>query len=739
MGFIHAVLALFLSAQTGLAQAGRPSPIDYDTIHLSRVITALRITEKITLDGRLEEPVWSQAEVATDFIQRTPRTGEPSRERTEARFLYDDENFYAGISCYDSDAAHMVINELKEDFTFNDTDGVTLVIDSLNDRLSGFNFVTNPAGARRDVQVSNDTQSNQDWDGVWDVKVTRNNEGYFIEYMIPFKTLRFSNEETQEWGINVSRRILRLNEESHWSPLPFRFAVKMSMIGHLRGLEGIRQGRNLKVKPYVTAGVTQVRGADGVLRTTQGLGTLKRSNGGGYDGGVDLKYSITPSLTLDATYRTDFAQVEADTQQVNLTRFNLFFPEKRDFFLENAGIFSFGGAGTSGNLLPFFSRRIGLSTAGNPIPILGGSRVSGKVGQYDVGFLAMKTERQGTTPSNNFLVGRIKRNLLRNSWVGTLVTQRDSTISGDYNRVYGSDAHFQFWNKLEFDSYILWSDTPGRSGENNQARRLQSAWKDDELTVSAEYNEVNPDFNPEVGFIRRRDMQQYKGEFVWKPLLRESDLVRNLNFGTSLDYYAGSGTGKIETRISEATAGILFENNASINFVATETFDRLPNVLRIPSGNPRVALTAGDYNYLAYELNFSTNQRKKIAGSGTYNWGDFYDGRAKTYTGALNLKPNYHLVSSLTYTRNNVTLPGGSFTTDLVGARFLYAFTPRAFFNAFIQYNANTHQVSSNLRFNWTHHPLSDIFFVYSDTRDTLTNQLRDRAFIVKFTNLFNF
>jgi hypothetical protein len=319
------------------------------------------------------------------------------------------------------------------------------------------------------------------------------------------------------------------------------------------------------------------------------------------------------------------------------------------------------------------------------------------------------------------------------------VTQRDSTISGDFNRVYGSDAHFQFWNKLEFDSYILWSDTPGRSGESNQARRLQSAWKDDELTISAEYNEVNPDFIPEVGFIRRRDMQQYKGEFVWKPLLRESDLVRNLNFGTSLDYYAGSGSGKIETRISEATAGILFENNASINFVATETFDRLPNVLRIPSGNPRVALTAGDYSYLAYELNFSTNQRKKIAGSGTYNWGDFYDGRGKTYTGALNLKPNYHLVSSLTYTRNDVTLPGGSFATDLVGARFLYAFTPRAFFNAFIQYNTNTHQVSSNLRFNWTHHPLSDIYFVYSDTRDTLTNQLRDRAFIVKFTNLFNF
>ncbi len=736
-----AILAICVAAPAAFSQGARPPAIDYDTAHLSHVITALRVTEKITLDGKLEEPAWSQAVPASNFIQRTPRTGEPSRERTEARFLYDGENFYAGITCYDSDAGHMVINELKEDFAFNDTDGVTLVIDSLNDRLSGFNFVTNPAGAKRDVQVSNDTQSNPDWDGVWDVKVTRNNEGYVIEYMIPFKTLRFSKSETQEWGINVSRRILRLNEESHWSPLPLRFAVKMSMIGHLKGLEGIRQGRNLKVKPFLTAGVTQVRGADGVLRTIQGLGTLKRSDGGGYDGGVDLKYSITPSLTLDATYRTDFAQVEADQQQINLTRFNLFFPEKRDFFLENAGIFAFGGAGTSGNLLPFFSRRIGLSAAGTPITILGGSRVSGKAGQYDVGLLAMKTERQGTTASNNFLVGRVKRNLLRNSWVGTLVTDRESAVSGDYNRVYGSDAHFQFYNKLEFDSYILWSDTPGRSNANgmNQARRFQSAWKDDELTIGGEYNEVRPNFNPEVGFIRRRDMEQYKGEFSYKPLLRKSDLIRSLNFGTTLDYYAGSGSGKIETRVSDTNLGILFENNGSINLGLTQTFDRLPAALRIPAGSPRVTIAAGDYQYLIYELNFSTNQRRKIAGSGTFNWGDFYNGQGKAYIGALNIKPNYHLTSSLTYTRNDVTLPNGSFTTDLVAARVLYAFTPRAFFNAFIQYNANTHQVSSNIRFNWTHHPLSDIYFVYSDTRDTLANQLRDRAFIVKLTNLFNF
>jgi hypothetical protein len=720
----------------GVARPNVPA-IDFETARLSRVVAAVRITEKITLDGKLDEPAWRLAPAAKDFIQLRPNNGAPAREQTEVRVLYDDDNLYVGVIAFDSDPAHVTLKSLQRDFPFFESDAVTVVFDSLHDRRSGFSFSANSAGARRDQQLSNDGSSNVDWDGVWDVKTSRRPDGWIAEYLIPFKTLRFSDSPSQEWGLNIARRVLRLNEWSLWAPTPNRYTeFRVSLAGTLTGLENIHQGRNLKVKPFVSMGATEARGADGRLQALPG------KNLANVDGGLDVKYGLTPSLTLDATYRTDFAQVEVDQQQVNLTRFNLFFPEKRDFFLENAGIFSFGPSGNFGqgssNLVPFFSRRIGLSAAGTPIPIVGGTRVSGKIDRYDVGVLAMKTERLGTTPSNNFAVGRVKRNFLTNSWVGALVTSRDSTIAGDYNRVYGPDAHFQFFNKLEFDSYLLQSDTPGRSGRN-QAKRLQGGWKDDELNISAEYNSVQPNFNPEVGFVRRKDMEQYAGDFSWNPLLDKSDLIRNLKFGTTYDYFAGSGSGKVETRTSETTLGIQFENNGSTNFIINETFDRLPSVLRIPAGNPHVGIPIGDYKFLSYTGNFTTNQRRMFSGNGAYNWGDFYNGELKRFVGGLNVKPNFHLTVNFTYDRNQVTLPDGSFTTDLIGTKWIYGFTPRAFFNAYIQYNTDTHQVSSNLRFNWTHHPLSDLYLVYNDTRDTLRGQVRERAFIVKLTNLFNF
>ena len=457
--------------------------IDYEAIRLGKIVTAVRISERISLDGRLDEPAWELASPATDFIQWGPRPGEPATEQTDVRFLYDDDNLYVGFISFDSDPASLVVSELQEDFNFSQSDNVALVLDSLHDRRSAFQFGVSPAGAKRDSQLSNNSQFNNDWDGVWDAKTSTNDEGWIAEFVIPFTTLRFSQSPLQEWGVNMSRFVVRKSEESEWSPIPIRYRIsRISQAGTLIGLEGIRQSRNLKVKPFVTAGVTQIRGADGQMQTLRSLKSVKD-----YDGGVDVKYSLTPSLTLDTTYRTDFAQVEVDQQQVNLTRFNLFFPEKREFFIENAGTFAFGTS-RGANLVPFFSRSIGLN-GGTPIPIVGGARVSGKAGRYDVGFLTMKTEsftdRQRSIPSNNYLVGRIKRNFATSSWIGALVTNRDSTVAGDYNRVYGADAHFQFYDRLEFDSYLLQSETPGKSGKD-QARKFATAWRDDELVIGAE-------------------------------------------------------------------------------------------------------------------------------------------------------------------------------------------------------------------------------------------------------------
>ena len=732
-----ALRALVVCVVLAAPAFGQSTPIDHEAIRAARVITAVNITEPITLDGRLDEAIWTQAPVAGDFFQKLPNNGAPSRERTEVRFAYDDNHLYVGVTCYDSQPDKLLIKDLREDFDFGTTDLVQLFIDSIHDRRTGFTFVVNPAGARRDSQVSTSGGANQDWDGVWDAKVQMGDGAWTIEFAIPFKTLRFSSAATQEWGVNVSRRVMHLNEESNWAPVPIRFSGNQpDMAGTLRGLENIRQGRNLTIKPYVIGGGTEARvGSASPL-------TWKRDG----DLGFDLKYSLTPSMTLDGTYRTDFAQVEVDTQQVNLTRFNLFFPEKRDFFLENSGTFAFGAGnrnfnGTSSNLVPFFSRRIGLSPTGTQIPIVGGARVSGQMAGNDLGVLVMKTEElEGTTaattaPSNTYLVGRYKRNLLRTSWVGAIVTDRESSVAHDYNRVYGPDVHFQFFQRFEIDSYVLRSDTPGRSGDN-MARNVLAAWRDNDFTISAEHNKVEPNFNPEVGFVRRSNVTQYSADAAWRPQLRRSSTIRNLIASTSMDYFEGGSSGAIETRTQEGTLGIQFENGGSVNVNTNQTFDRLVRPFAIRSN---LAIPAGDYEYTRYTASINSGSNRKIGITGNTNWGEFWSGHNTGVTAALDIRPNYHINLDLNYSRNHVTLPNGTFTTGLIGARLLYGFSPRAFFNAFLQYNADTHQVSSNLRFNFTHHPLSDLYLVYNDRRDTRTGDVVDRAVIIKLTNLFSF
>ena len=447
---------------------------------------------------------------------------------------------------------------------------------------------------------------------------------------------------------------------------------------------------------------------------------------------MDLKYSLTPSLTLDATYRTDFAQVEVDQQQVNLTRFNLFFPEKRDFFLENSGTFNFGAGN---NLVPFFSRRIGLGREGTPIPIVGGARVTGQAGPYDIGFLVMKTESQDQTPSTEYVVGRLKRRFLTNSWVGGLVTDRESSLDGDYSRVYGIDTHLQFFERLELDSFLLRSDTPGLD-EGNQARQFEARWRDDELILAAGYNEIQTNFNPEVGFVRRGDNTHFNGEVSWNPLFENSPVFRNLVIGTAFDYYEDGESEQIETREERVDLGLRFENNGSVDFSILQTFDRLRDVFPIHSS---VSIPEGDYRYLGYSARASSNPSGKISGNGAVEWGEFWSGRRRSFTGGVSWKPNIHFRLDVDYTRNQVNLAEGRFSSDLVGARFLYAFNPRAFFNAFIQYNADTNQVSSNIRFNLIHHPLSDLFLVYNELRDTSNGQLLGRGMVFKLTNLFNF
>ena len=714
----------FLASIIAYSQTRQTAPtIDYEAVRLTKVVKAVRTSEHIVIDGLPNEAAWQTANVATDFLQWEPKPGAPARDRTEVRFLYDDENLYVVATCFDSDPGHLVVNELKEDFAGTESDGFTISIDALHDRRSGFIFGTNPAGARRDMQVSNDgAQSNQDWDGVWSVKTSVNAEGWIAEYAIPFKTLRFRELEQQEWGVNMLRRVRRTNEDSFWSPVPRRYrGTRMSVQGLLTGIEGIHQGRNLKVKPFVSSEFTDTASASGNVQKNK------------FGGGVDLKYGLTPSLTMDMTYRTDFSQVEVDQQQVNLTRFNLFFPEKREFFLENAATFGLNG-GPADNVIPFFSRSIGLSSSGTPIPIIGGTRVSGRVNRYDMGFIAMKTERHGATPSNNFVVGRVKRNLLKNSWIGATVTNRDSTVRRDFNRVYGADARFQFFDKLELEGYVIRSSTPGKSGKD-QARKFEVGWTDDDLVLGAGYEIVEANFNPEVGFVRRKDNTKYSANVLKRIRPKGSRHFRSFNFSSRFDYFE-SGLGKVETRVHSLQFDMQFQDNSTFLVNTIDTFDRLVKPFDIRTS---LAIARGDYGYRAQTVNYSSDKSKTIAGNGSLIFGEFWNGHRLTTTGGLSLKPSYKLNADLSYTRNRVTLPNGTFTTNLFAPRVLYAFSSRTFLNAFIQYNSDTHQVSSNVRFNITYRPLSDVYLVWNDRRDVQTGKRLERAFIVKVTKLLNF
>jgi hypothetical protein len=716
------VLALCLVAvRPGFGQ--NAPEIDYEAAHLNKVVTAVRTTEPIVIDGRLDEAAWELAPPAKDFIQKVPLTNRPESERTEVRFLYDDDNLYMGVFCFDSQPSTIAVNDIEKDFNFRGSDNIQIAIDSLYDRRSAFSFRTNPAGARADMQAI-DNVINHDWDAVWDVRTSINEQGWVAEFVVPFKTLRFSNASKQVWGLNMTRKIIRTNEDTFWSPVPVRYGItRTSLYGTIVGLENLSPGRNLKVTPFVTAGSTQARPGGSLARPF--------STDNDFDGGVDLKYSVTPSLTLDATYRTDFAQVEVDQQQVNLTRFSLFFPEKRDFFLENAGIFAFGAGN---NFVPFFSRRIGLSGAGTPVPILGGGRFTGRAGSYEVGMLTMRTQSEGATPANTYAVGRVKRSLWANSWIGAIGTNRDSTIGGDFNRVFGADTHLEFNERLLVDANLLRSSTPGVSGQDYQ-RQLEVAWRDDEVTLETAYNELEANFNPEVGFIRRGNIRRYDGGASWNPIIDSSDVIRTLTFGTNVDYYENSGTGQLETRTTGLNLGMNFENNAAIDYNATQYFDRLLEPFAI---RPGIEIATGDYAYFDHSLQASTNPGRRLSGSGTVEWGNFWDGDRTSVRGTVDAKPNYRLSLSFNYQRDQVDLSRGSFTANLLGARVRYGFNPRAFLAGFFQYNSTTKQVSSNIRFNLMHRPLSDLFIVYNDLRDAGGRTLQ-RALILKLTNLVDF
>ena len=689
-----------------------------------KVITTSRIENSIVVDGILDEPEWNLAQPVMDFIQRDPRTGEPATERTEVRLLYDDQNLYLGVYCFDSAGSKgIVVNDIRRDFDPRDSDGFVIILDTFDDDRNGFMFNFNALGAKFDMQAGdNGRKRNSDWDGIWYVKTQITESGWQAEVAIPFKTLRFSNQDQQIWGVNFQRRIRRTNESAQWSLVPRPYAPdRVSRAGRLEGLSGLRPGRNLYVKPYLTAPLIRRQGDDVDFVP---------------DAGFDLKYGLGSQLTLDLTVNTEFSQVEADQQQINLTRFSLFFPEKREFFLENATIFEFGPGSRAGtltnfrDLIPFFSRKIGLSGNGL-VPILGGGRLSGRAGKYTLGLLSLQVDEFEDIPATNFSMVRVSRDIFGSSVLGGIFINKQLTHQ-DFNRTYGADANFTFFDFLNLSSFLLKTETPKIPGQD-AAGRFGINWTDPLLSLEASYLSIQKNFNPEVGFVPRTEIRKAAGSFAVRP--RPGDRIPSIReFEPSLNVeYITDQKNILTTRTVEGRFLVQFQKGAAIWFERKSNFERLTEPFQIRKDQ---VIPVGDYSFNRYTLSMSTDRSRTFGGSLKTAAGSFFDGDKNSYslTGRFQ-RPQY--LAEVSWSRDHLNLPSGNFDTDLVATRLNYSFNPRVFLNALIQYNSDLQEINTNIRFNFIYKPLSDVFWVYNERRAS-TGEVKERALILKVTYVFD-
>jgi len=710
----------------------------------------------IRIDGLLDDPVWQQAEPATDFVQSEPLTGQPATEDTEVWIAFDKDNLYIAAVLYDSEASALVVNDIRKDFREDDQDDFEVLFDTFGDRRNGYVFSTNVEGARHDRQVALEGREvNQSWDAVWEVRTRRHDDGWTAELRIPFRALRFDRDGVTMWGVNFSRRIRRKNEVTFWSPVPRAFNMnRVSLAGNLAGLQTGSAGRDLRIKPYVAG--TSVRDLGTTARPTP---TFRSSA----NIGVDVKAALTPGLTLDVTVNPDFGQAEADEQQVNLTQFSQFFPEKRDFFLENSGVFYVGDAARNNRVNPtptpdednllFFSRRIGLSASGLQIPIDGGIRVTGKLTESSrLGLLSIQERGDGATPRAHSSVFRFRQNLGNvGNDIGVFAMQRLNLSGPDTgsrklrdgyaNRVYGIDGNVRLFGNLDWNSYAVRSETPGIAA-GDYAWRSTLNWEGNFFHGKGGLMQLGPGFNNDLGFYRRLDMRKYlldTGIRPRSPWMRAHG-IREFHPHVTWDYQEDLRGQMVYKRMH--TAWSAFLNNGTVFEVSyNPTANRLDAPFR-PNRKMAQPIAAGLYTWNESMVYLVSDQSRVFSANVRYTVGGFYTGSQRTFNGSVTVRPNYRFRASLGMQRTAARLdaPAIDFVNNLLTARVNYSFTTNMFVDALSQYDETTRQFNANVRFNLIHRPLSDLFIVYNDQRIlTPDSPLAGRALIVKFTQMMAF
>ena len=718
---------------------GPPPPVAPATIARDAqgriTIRAAQVMAPLRIDGRLEEAFYGSTPPLSDFIQNEPMVGAPATEKTEVWIAFDRANVYVAMRAWESQPDRMVVNEMRRDSQNIWRNGsVSFMFDTYYDRRNAVSFDINALGGRGDTQITDERVYNPDWNPVWDLAVGTFEGGWTVEAAIPFTSLRYRPGRAQVWGFNA-RRVNRWKNEISFltrvaEGLGSGGIAQASQAATLVGIEAPPGSRNLDIKPYAISDFA-----------SDATATPRIHNDLGGDVGLDIKYGLTQNLTADFTYNTDFAQVEADEQQVDLTRFSLFFPEKREFFLENQGLFRFGGAQGFGAVpFLFHSRRIGLDRR-REIPIQAGGRLTGRVGAFDVGVLNIQTDDEPKVGAKgtNFSVVRARRDILRRSSVGALFTRRSVSLSGvGSNETYGLDGRFSFYEHLTFDTYWARTQTAGLIGDDT-SYRAQMTYEGDRYGMIAHRLVVGKHFNPEVGFLFRKDIAKYFTRLRFSPRPASIESVRKLSWLGQIDYFE-NGAGQLVTREIQGEFIVEFENSDMFNLVYLDSYELLEEPFEI---SPGVTIPVGAYSFGTLRANFTLGQQRAVSGTAFVEEGSFWGGdkTAVGYRqGRVNITSQLAVEPSLSL--NRVSLPFGSFTTNLVGSRVTYTITPLMFVSGLVQYNSSANAADTNLRLRWEYQPGSELFIVYNESRDTLHRgfpDLRTRAFIVKINRLFRF
>jgi len=695
---------------------------------------AVKIESAPEIDGEVRnDPLWLEIPAQGNLMQTQPNFGYPASEKTDIRIAYTEDTFYLSVVCYDASPKDLVVSDARRDADLDNTDAFIFILDTYKDGQNGFIFGTNSQGVEYDAQVDNEGQGNfnvnrqqggtiggfnLNWDASWVVQTQVGDFGWSAEFAIPLRTLRF--QTGKDWGINFRRNIRKSNEIVYWAPIPLGFSLnRLSLAGTLTNLD-LNSPGNLKFIPYVLGKLEKnYEIADPSLDFSP-------------DAGGDIKYSITPSLTLDVTYNTDFAQVEVDDQQVNLDRFNLFFPEKRPFFLENAGLFS---VGSPGEVDLFFSRRIGIGDGGNLVPIIGGARLSGKLNRTIVGLLSMFTEdvAEAGIEKNNFSVARVNHEFKGRTALGAVFINRTGLeSSNDYNRTVAIDGKLGLGNKARMSGFYARSYDPNDT-INAHAFKFQTDYLWNNWEMRAAYTEVGQGFNPEVGFLLRSAFRKPEGLVLYRyrPKNENSKILELRPHVSYRGYWNFDGFQ--ETGFLHVDNHWEFKSGLEIHTGMNFTTEGVVDAFEISDG---VLVPAGTYDHTEAQFIFFTNRSKPISISTRSVIGGSFGGSRYLNSGTLRFRQGDNFNLDFTYQNNQFDLPGGSFSANIFRSQLSYAFTPSIYLQGLVQNNTVDKLWAVNFRFSWLQRANTGLFIVYN--HNFQDGSPLNKSLIIKYTRMFD-